>query len=85
MKSKICKSATLKVTKNVTETYQLVEFNKKYSIICIENNLLTNKQNSEKVMNITTDRSEALRIFKFLVKNKACEGTIKDIISDQMC
>ena len=85
MKSKILRKETFEITKSITESYQLIKNDDMYSIICIENNLLSNHQSEEKLMNITSNENKALEVFEFLVKNKVCEGTINDVILDLMC
>ncbi len=85
MKSKTCKSKTVKITKELTESYQLIAEDGKYSIICIEKNSLTGETSVEKASQITESLKKASSLFNLLVKNKACEGTINDIIRDQMC
>ena len=85
MRRKICKSKTVKITETLTESYQLILEDGKYSIVCTENNSLTDKTSIEKASEITSNEEEAVKLFMLLVKNKACEGTINDIIYDQMC
>lgn len=85
MERKICKTKTVKATEFLTEKYQLILQNGKYSIVCIEENEITQKVSVEKVINITANEKEANKLFEYLIKYIACEGTIKDILTDLMC
>jgi len=85
MKSKICKSKVRKITQEITEKYDLFLENKAYGILCTEFNENENIIVHEEVKNITASKKEAKRMYKLLVDNGACVGTIKDIIDDQMC
>lgn len=85
MERKICKTKTVNANEFITETYQLVLENEKYSIICTEKNKITKKTTVEKVINITANEKEAYKLFEYLSKYIACEGTLNDIVKDLMC
>ena len=85
MERKICKTKTVRATEHITEKYQLVLENGKYSIVCTEKNEITEKVSVEKVINITANEKEANKLFEYLIKYVACEGTLNDIVTDLMC
>ena len=82
---KFCQSKTVKITNDLLASYQLILEDRKYSIICIEENRRTNKIHIEKALKFTQCAREAKQMYSLIVKNRACEGTINDIICDQMC
>lgn len=85
MKDKICKRTTRKITDDIEEEYELRVENGAYTILCTEYNKKKNETAYEKAESITKSKRFAKRLYRLLVKNKACIGTINDIISDQMC
>ena len=85
MKNKICKTKTRKITYDIKEEYELLLENGAYGIVCTEYNKIESNIRKEEVKNITTNKRLAKKLYSLLVKNKACVGTIKDIIDDQMC
>ena len=85
MKNKICKTRVRKITQNITERYDLIFENEAYGILCIEIDKTQDSLICEEVKGITSSKREANKIYRLLVKNGACVGTIKDIIDDQMC
>ena len=82
---KICQSKTVKITNDLSASYQLILEDRKYSIICVEENNRTDNVYVEKASKFTSCTRNANRIFNLIVKNRACGGTINDIICDQMC
>lgn len=85
MENKICKRKVRKITQEITEKYDLILENEAYGILCTEFDEIRNRITHEDIKNITTNKREAKKIYRLLVKNGACVGTIKDIIDDQMC
>ena len=85
MKNKICKTKLRKITKNILERYDLILENNSYGIICTELDKREDRIKHEEAKNITTSKREAMKIYRLLVKHRACVGTINDIIHDQMC
>jgi hypothetical protein len=85
MKKFICKSKTVKINDEITETYQLMRENGAYTIICIEKNLKSGSTSIEYATNITYCKRKARGLLEFLIKNGVCEGTVNDIIHDRMC
>ena len=85
MKKIICTSKTVRINDDITETYQLMRENGKYTIICIEKNLRKGTISIEMSANITNCIRKAKRLLEFLIEHGACEGTVTDIIHDQMC
>ena len=85
MEKIVCKTKTVKATEYITEKYQLILKNGKYSIVCTEKNEITGQISTEKVINITANEKEAYKLFEYLIKYVVCEGTVKDVITDLMC
>ena len=85
MKRKICESKTVQINEYIKETYQLIYDDGSYSITCTEENERTEKRSTEEVKNVTNSYDKAIRIFNLLANHGACQGTINDIVQDQMC
>ena len=85
MKKIICKTKMVNVSNDIVEVYQLARENGAHTIKCFEINLITDKMSVESVTNIKAPKEKIEKIFDLLVKFGACQGTIKDIIEDQLC
>lgn len=85
MSKEICETKIVWVSWHLVEIYQLVVSDGKYSIICDEKDVATGRESMEVVSDITDDKKIAHGIFKTIIDNKVCEGTLKDVIHDLMC
>ncbi len=85
MRRTILKKQTKEITRGLKESYELILENNKYSIKCTEYCSTTKETSYEEVNGFTDNRQRAEEIFKLLVENDVCVGTVEDIIMEQMC
>ena len=85
MKRIVLRQERITIKPTLKILYELILDNRKYTIRCTEIHSLSRERAVEEVTGFTRSKQRAEEIFKLLVDNSACVGTVEDIISDQMC
>ena len=82
---KILKRKKRRINKILHTVYELKQDGSTFVIECTQHNLIKGATDKESVRLENAKKRIARDIFKIVVRNEVLEGTLQNVIEDQMC